>query len=304
MNFTLPLPPLLLAMLLASNPLWALPRHYEAPEAAVTWEATSGKQSCALEHRIPHYGLARFEQAAGHELSFSLNTQRQATREGDQARLRSLPSKWMLQQPALDLGAVTVHRGNTPVRLNAALSRRLLAELEKGMYPTFSYRDWADAQYLVSVALPGINIRSPLDQFQTCLAALPVYDFADFQDSLIHFGSAKSDLDADAKRRLDALIEYLKTDPAVSAIHIDGHTDDVGRFRANDKLGARRAGAIKDYLLAHGIAAQKIQLKSYGERQPVYTNTTDEGRARNRRARVTLIKGTEITTANISATLK
>ncbi|MCF6364196.1 MAG: hypothetical protein L3J88_12820, partial [Gammaproteobacteria bacterium] len=51
--------------------------------------------------------------------------------------------------------------------------------------------------------------------------------------------------------------------------------------------------AIRDYLLAMGVPTGKFELRSLGERRPIYTNTTDEGRARNRRARITLERSSD-----------
>ncbi len=265
-------------------------RHYQAPLATVKWQTAAAEKHCSLRHDIPHYGQAVFSQAAGRTLEFRLLPRWQATREHDRARLRSQPPGWRPRRDALDLGEVPVQRGSAPFQLDAAQARRLLAELEKGMMPTFSYRDWADARDRVDVALPGVNFRSALDDFSTCLSRLPVYDFNDFRHSLLHFDFGKTELDTDARQRLDALATYLATDPTVKRVLIDGHTDDVGQDRDNDQLAASRSRAIRDYLQAKGIPPALFELRSHGEQEPIYTNTTEQGRARNRRAQVTLIR--------------
>lgn len=272
------------------SPVLAGLQQYQAPLDAVLWEASSAKQHCSLSHDIPLYGRATFAQAAGESLGFTLSAKRQATRERDHARLRSLPPPWMHQVEALDLGEVAVHKGTEPFRLDASSSRRLLAELQKGMFPTFSYRDWADARDQVSVALPGIHIKAALAEFTTCLAQLPVYKFGDYRDSLLHFDFGKHDLGEPARKRLDDIAKYLKTDPEVKRIEVNGHTDDVGRNRANNTLSEQRGKTVQDYLVSRGIPPALFKLKSYGESKPVDSNRTEKGRAHNRRATVTLIK--------------
>jgi len=190
----------------------------------------------------------------------------------------------------VDLGDVPVHKGGTPFQLKADLSRRMLAELQKGMFPTFSYRDWADARDQVTVALPGINIKPELDEFVSCLANLPIYKFSDFKINLLHFDFGKHVLKAKDQKRLDAVARYLKSDPTVKQVVISGHTDNIGRRRSNDKLGKQRSKAVKDYLVAKGVSPKLFKLKSLGERQPKASNRTDKGRAENRRAKVTLIR--------------
>jgi outer membrane protein OmpA-like peptidoglycan-associated protein len=265
-------------------------QHYQAPLDSVSWETTSKKLYCALSHDIPLYGKATFAQDAGGELSFKLTAKRKASREKDSAHLRAQPPEWKHQISVVDLGEVSVHKGSTPFQLKEDLSRRMLAELQKGMFPTFSYRDWADARDQVTVSLPGINIKPVLDEFFNCLANLPIYKFADFKINLLHFEFGKHTLIAKDRKRLDAVARYLKSDPAIKQVVISGHTDNVGRKRNNDKLGKRRSKAVKDYLVAKGVSANLFKIKTHGERKPITSNRTNKGRAKNRRAIVTLIR--------------
>jgi len=265
-------------------------QHYQAPLGNVNWQTSSKKLHCTLSHDIPLYGTATFTQTAGHKLAFRLVVKRQASRTKDRAHLRSLPPEWKHQASVADLGEIPIHKGDTPFQLQENLSRRILAELQKGMFPTFSYRDWADARDQVTVTLPGINIKPVLDEFITCLANLPVYKFADFKDSLLHFTFGKSTLRKKDQKRLDELVRYIKTDPQLKYIDITGHTDNVGRRSSNDKLSQQRSLAVKNYLIAKGVSPQLFKLKALGERRPKASNRTDKGRAMNRRVMVKLVK--------------
>lgn len=265
-------------------------QHYRAPLAGVQWQNTDGNNRCSLRHDIPHYGHAVFSKAAGRELEFRLQPMSPATPAYEFAHLRSQPPNWQPHRDAVDLGEVPMQRGATPLRLGEAQSRRLLAELDKGMYPTFSYRNRSAGGDRVDVALPGVNFRQALDAFNDCLSRLPVYAFGDYQESLLHFDFGKVSLGADGRRRLDALATYLAIDPTVKQVIIDGHTDDVGRLRDNQRLSEQRGLTIRDYLVAKGVSPSLFALRSYGERKPIYTNTTETGRARNRRVRITLAR--------------
>lgn len=281
---------LLVTSAIVTTPTLAGLQHYQAPLDAVRWETGAEKLHCALSHDIPLYGRATFSQNAGEKLGFRLTVKRQATRSKDSAHVRAQPPAWKHQVSVVDLGEIPVHKGATPFQLAEGPSRRLLAELQKGMLATFTYRDWADARDQVSIALPGINIKPALAQFITCLANLPIYDFADFQDSLLHFAFGKDTLGDKERQRLDEVARYIKTDPELKAIEISGHTDNVGQRRNNDRLGKRRSLAAKNYLLSKGVSPQLFTLKSYGERQPQTSNRTEQGRAQNRRVLIRLIK--------------
>ena len=98
----------------------------------------------------------------------------------------------------------------------------------------------------------------------------------------VHFDFNKSNIRPDARPVLDEAVRMLKERGEVSVI-VEGHTDSVGSNAYNMKLSKRRADAVKRYLVEHGIAASRITTEGFGERQPVASNATAEGRAQNRR---------------------
>jgi hypothetical protein len=67
-----------------------------------------------------------------------------------------------------------------------------------------------------------------------------------------------------------------------------GHTDSQGSDKANDKLSAARAGAVREYLVGEGIEDDRIRSEGVGKKQPIAENTTAEGRANNRRVEIIL----------------
>jgi len=88
---------------------------------------------------------------------------------------------------------------------------------------------------------------------------------------------------ADSIAILDQAIDALKRYPEIK-VELDGHTDSVGTDAYNQKLSERRAQIVYDYLTSHGVDASRIvAVKGFGESQPIDTNATKEGRARNRR---------------------
>ncbi len=70
---------------------------------------------------------------------------------------------------------------------------------------------------------------------------------------------------------------------------VEGHTDDTGSDAYNDQLSVRRAESVGNYLAAQGVMAARIDARGYGERQPIATNSTQSGRAANRRVEIDLI---------------
>jgi OOP family OmpA-OmpF porin len=105
----------------------------------------------------------------------------------------------------------------------------------------------------------------------------------------INFAFAKSDISNEAKAILDKIAESL-TKPVNSSrtILVTGNTDAIGSERFNLRLGQERADQAKAYLVSKGVAESRITARSAGESDPVAPNTTDNGRATNRRVLVML----------------
>lgn len=96
------------------------------------------------------------------------------------------------------------------------------------------------------------------------------------------FDFDKSDLTPAAKAQLDTLMDKLRNADVVS-IKVIGHTDSKGSDAYNQALSERRASSVAAYLLSQGLAPNKLTSEGRGESEPVADNTTDEGRADNRR---------------------
>jgi outer membrane protein OmpA-like peptidoglycan-associated protein len=99
-----------------------------------------------------------------------------------------------------------------------------------------------------------------------------------------NFKFAKTILPDEAKAKLDQLVASLKADPKGAYFEIEGHTDNVGDPKTNERIGLERAESVKRYLYEqHQIPLFKINVISYGEAKPIAPNKTKDGRAQNRR---------------------
>jgi OOP family OmpA-OmpF porin len=98
----------------------------------------------------------------------------------------------------------------------------------------------------------------------------------------VNFGTDSTQLLPSAEIRLDEAASRLKEFVDVKLV-IEGHTDSQGDANYNQRLSERRAQAAKDYLVAQGIAANRMRIVGLGETQPVADNDTADGRAENRR---------------------
>jgi outer membrane protein OmpA-like peptidoglycan-associated protein len=100
----------------------------------------------------------------------------------------------------------------------------------------------------------------------------------------IKYATGKFDPDPESKKVLDDLIVTMKNYTGVT-VEVQGFTDDVGSEKSNQTLSEKRAGAVKDYIVAGGVAPERVSAKGFGEDPAhfVADNKTAEGRAQNRR---------------------
>jgi outer membrane protein OmpA-like peptidoglycan-associated protein len=100
-----------------------------------------------------------------------------------------------------------------------------------------------------------------------------------------HFAFDSAELTAEDKATLDTIAKRLKELEFVEGV-ANGHTDSIGDDDYNMKLSERRAQAVVDYLAAQGVAPGRIKAVGYGETKHIADNSTEEGRAQNRRVTI------------------
>ncbi|MCX7650141.1 MAG: OmpA family protein [Flavobacteriales bacterium] len=98
----------------------------------------------------------------------------------------------------------------------------------------------------------------------------------------VFFDFNKSELKPESRIELEKLVQILKQNPTLKA-EIAGHTDNTGSRDYNLQLSQQRAQAVVQYLTERGIDKGRITARGYGDTQPVADNTTEAGRAENRR---------------------
>lgn len=99
------------------------------------------------------------------------------------------------------------------------------------------------------------------------------------------FDFDKYNLRPEADEILAPLLATLQADPSLN-VDIEGHTDWVGSDAYNFRLSQRRAQAVVNWLVAHGISRDRMRAVGKGEREPIATNETSAGRQLNRRTEV------------------
>ena len=137
---------------------------------------------------------------------------------------------------------------------------------------------------LVGSALaPSYEEKPPMVQVKSTPALPPSP-----QKSTVLFGFDQAVLTPQAQALLDQQLATLQATELMVVVAV-GHTDSVGAEKYNLSLSTRRAAAVRDYLLSRGVSVQRVYIEGRGESDPLVNNSTESGRAKNRRVEIELI---------------
>jgi lipid-binding SYLF domain-containing protein len=108
--------------------------------------------------------------------------------------------------------------------------------------------------------------------------------------SNVHFETGRADLTPDSEPALNEAVAALKEHPDWR-IRVEGFTDNRGSKEVNEKLSSDRADVVANWLADHGVDHDRLSSKGFGDRRPVASNSTAEGRAKNRRVELVRVQG-------------
>ena len=101
----------------------------------------------------------------------------------------------------------------------------------------------------------------------------------------INFETGKSDIKTESQKTIDEIAEMLKNNSSLK-VSIEGHTDNVGTPATNKTLSENRAKAVMNALIAKGVDKSRLSAKGWGQDKPISDNTTEDGKAKNRRVEI------------------
>jgi len=104
----------------------------------------------------------------------------------------------------------------------------------------------------------------------------------------INFETGKSDIKPESQNIINQIADMLNANKDLK-ISVEGHTDNVGSAASNKTLSENRAKSVMNALIAKGIDKSRLSFKGWGQEKPVADNSTDDGRAKNRRVEIVKI---------------
>jgi outer membrane protein OmpA-like peptidoglycan-associated protein len=143
-----------------------------------------------------------------------------------------------------------------------------------------AYQDRQEAELRRRTAGTGIDVSRDGDVIKLNLPDAVTFDFN------------SASLKPQFRPALDGVASTLADYPQ-TVVEISGHTDSVGSDAYNQRLSEERAGSVANYLVGKGLVRERFEIVGMGERYPVASNDSDDGRARNRRVEVRVVPLTQ-----------
>lgn len=117
-------------------------------------------------------------------------------------------------------------------------------------------------------------------QFQRAISEIDI--------SSVSFQPGSVSITTESTPALQQLVALMQQHPE-TRIRIEGHTDNTGPSAVNLRVSRERAAAVSNYLVNNGVSSDRLIVKGYGDAQPVDSNDSEAGRARNRRIEISYV---------------
>ncbi|QJQ22121.1 OmpA family protein [Pseudomonas sp. SK] len=275
---------LALLTLFASLPAGALT--FQTRMENIAWKVEGDQFECRLVQPIDGFGSGEFVRRAGEQPVFQLRSDSNALGAGT-ATLLAAAAPWQPGRSDINLGSVRMARTGVLFSSSQGQASRLINGLLDGRSTVV--RNYAgEAGRPMEVRVLPVSFAKAYSDYQACAGKLLPMNYDQVRQTQVGFPGGGFELDQSAKARLDVILDYMKADPTVNHVELNGHSDNSGNRLTNRDMSRRRALAVADYLKAHGVPEEQIEVRFHGERYPLAKNNSAANRARNRRVNIEL----------------
>lgn len=260
---------------------------YQSPMGEEDWHMSGNRLRCGMAFTVPNYGIAYFEQFATKRPRFFLTNWQQVTKPIS-AIVFASPPVWKPGGQTFEIARTSVNPGEFAVYLPNAPTIKMMNYLSQGYQTRLRYL--SEEGFPISIGLSPIKFQRAYARYKRCLGNLLPFTFKNVELSIILFNNDSYELSDQSKQQLRRIAEYVAADRSVKQVKIVGYTDDKGRKSYNNAVSEARAHSVESYLLSIGLPEKRMFVTWKGVKDPLASNTTEKGRAFNRRVVVRLYK--------------
>ena len=249
------------------------------------WQLTASRFECRLDNRIPGIGEIIVFAGAGEVESLYLNPDPYEQYARNVEVVLEKPP-WQHNTHSYYIGSAILER-DQPLNLKVNVPY-IVESLQKGMQLVIGIERVQLEP--VKLKMPALDFKQTAKKFYTCYSGLLALNFEQAEETLVYYNSSRHRLKPADKKHFKNIADYILADESVERVEIDAHTDSRGSDLANRELSKKRGKAIAKRLKQLGVPDSKILARFHGERYPIASNETAEGRNQNRRVKIKLIR--------------
>ena len=272
------------------------PNHRFVPDWDAQWSHQLHNGVCALVLPLAEYGEARFVASVSMSPVFELQAHHDFHEPGP-ITVSIFAPQWHPAQPVReDLGVISHIVGGGGVA-SGALAADMLLALRKVMHLELAAPASFNKRVDVALYLTAKDVRPALDEFLQCAQTDVKVAWQELSRTRVLYAVGVHQLDDAGKAKLQSLARFVRSDPGIGTLYVDGHTDDSGTEERNFRLAKRRADEVAAYLRTCGLTEQQVVVRYHGAIYPTADNGTVQGKADNRRTTIRLERNEDNTLA-------
>ncbi|MCL2915060.1 OmpA family protein [Shewanella corallii] len=262
----------------------AEPTRYQTPLEQVKWQFNGDAFGCELSQEITGFGRLALRMEPGVRPALQLDADWLSNAGTTTASV--VDSSWNTNTRPQIYTEMFWHQHRAQAK--GSVLEPFIEALEQGYSWQLDIRQSDKLSYRLTI--PPVNVSESLQAFRQCRRALLPQPFEYVRQREIRFGTSSSLLSADAEQDLRAIARYVKADGNITGVLVDGHADASGNRLSNLVLSQERAENVASRLIELGIDANKLQVFHHGNRKPIASDSSENGRVLNRRVTIRLVK--------------
>ncbi|MFT6927720.1 MAG: outer membrane protein OmpA-like peptidoglycan-associated protein [Psychromonas sp.] len=282
-------------LLVFSGGLVATPIHYQGEMDNTIWKTELQFDRCEIYTEIADRGFKiSFIAQPGKSLSLKVYSRIHSAAAIEESFAEVINAPWYEQQAAPQEQIRADSIGEHSINFRHGVEE-IFQYMLAGSWLQFYSMSNSEVVYIVS--LPTTLWQKETVAFNRCANALPAINYEAISHLSFNYIINQYKLNKKQTEDLTKLSDYINKDSSVIKILIDGHSDDEGSSAQNLRLSKLRADEIAQILINKAVNPDLIEMRGHGGRYPIASNDSAEGRKKNRRVTVRLVKVNAQTTA-------
>ncbi|PSV42949.1 OmpA family protein [Photobacterium indicum] len=258
-----------------------------SPLDSSTWVFSGNKTECVISHDVEGFGVVKIIAEAGVGTRLEIKSKELKNLTGEHS-VNSMPAFW-----AVEKVSNINYQGNISFSL---LTSELIFNNADEIFERLDQGEWIkvglneQGQKNDTLVISNVNFELSAKRFLSCKDDLILLNYQQVRSSEFYYPSGSTLVSKSDVRTVYGIAEYVKVIRSIKKVLIDGYSDSQGRSTVNLRVSRERAEEMAALLIEFGVPQNMIQIRSHGDRYPIADNALADGRKKNRRVTVRLIK--------------